>query len=59
MKKTIEMTQVKSTKETHVYANEEPNTPVTSIYIKRSGLPDNAPENITLTIDFVDENNGD
>ena len=59
MKKTIEMIWVKSTKGTHVYANEEPDTPVTSIYIKRSGLPDNAPDNITLTIDFADESKGD
>jgi len=59
MKKTIEMIWVKSTKGTHVYANEEPDTPVSSIYIKRSGLPDEAPDNITLTIDFVDKNNGD
>ena len=59
MKKTIEMIWVKSTKGTHVYANEEADTPVTSIYIKRSGLPDEAPDNITLTIDFVDKDNGD
>ena len=52
MKKTIKMDLSKSTKGTHVYSNDEPDTPVTSIYIKRSGLPSDAPKNITLTIEF-------
>ena len=59
MKKTIEMNWVKSTKGTHVYANEEANTPVTSIYIKRSGLPTHPPKNISITIEFEDVNNSD
>ncbi len=56
MKKTIKMNLSKSTKGTHVYANDEPGTPVSSIYIKRSGLPSEAPAIITLTIDYEDNN---
>ena len=57
MKKTIKMSWTKSTKGTHVYANDEPDAPVSSIYIKRSGLPSEAPANITLTIDYEDDSN--
>ena len=49
----------KSTKGTHVYANSEADSAVSSIYIKRSELPSEPPVNITLTIDFEDENNND
>ena len=59
MKKTIKMNWSKSTKGTHVYANDEPDTPVLSIYIKRSGLPSEAPAKITLTIDYEDNGNTD
>jgi hypothetical protein len=59
MKKTIKMNWSKSTKGTHVYANDEPGTPVSSLYIKRSGLPSEAPAIITLTIDYEDNNNTD
>lgn len=52
MKNTIKMTWVKSTKGTHVYSNDDLDTPVTTIYIKRSGLPSDAPANINLTIDY-------
>jgi len=59
MKKTIIMEFSKSTKGTHVYANDEASSPVSSIYIKRSELPSDPPVNITLTIDFEDESNND
>lgn len=52
MKKIIEMNYTKSTKGTHVYSTDEPDAAVSSIYIKRSGLPTEAPANITLTIDY-------
>ena len=52
MKKTIQMEWSKSTKGTHVYANNESDTPVPTIYIKKSALPPEAPKNITLTIEF-------
>ena len=54
MQKTIKMEWSKSTKGTHVYANNEPNTPVPTIYIKKTGLPAEAPKNITLTIEYAD-----
>jgi len=59
MRKTITMEFSKSTKGTHVYANSEADSPVSSIYIKRSELPSEPPVNITLTIDFKDESNND
>jgi len=49
------MDLTKSTKGTHVYANNEPDSPVASIYIKRSGLPSDAPGSITLTIDYEED----
>ncbi len=51
------MSWTKSTKGTHVYTNDEPDASVSSIYIKRSGLPSEAPANITLTIDYEVDNN--
>ncbi len=59
MKKTIRMEWVKSTKGTHVYANDEPESPVSTIYIKRSGLPPDAPHNISLTIEYEVESTSD
>ena len=55
MKKTIKMEWSKSTKGTHVYANNESDTPVPTIYIKKNALPSEAPKKITLTIEY-DEN---
>ena len=52
MKKTIEMQWSKSTKGTHVYANNESDTPVPTIYIKKSALPAEEPKRITLTIEY-------
>jgi len=57
MKKIIKMDWAKSTKGTHVYANNEPDSPISSIYIKRSGLPSDAPDSITLTIDYEEDSN--
>ena len=59
MKKNILMEFSKSTKGTHVYTNDEGDSPVSSIYIKRSGLPTEPPVKITLTIDFEDEIDSD
>ena len=52
MKKTVTMQWTKSTKGTQVYSCNDINTPVSSIYIKRNALPDKAPANITLTIEY-------
>ena len=53
------MDWVKSTKGAHVYANNEPNAPVSTGYIQRSELPPNAPVNLTLTIEYEEESNHD
>ena len=55
MKKTIKMEWTKSTKGTHVYSNDQPDSPVSTIYIKRSGLPSDAPATITLTLEYQEE----
>lgn len=52
MKKTVTMQWTKSTKGTQVYSCNDIDTPVSSIYIKRNALPDKAPANITLTIEY-------
>jgi hypothetical protein len=52
MKKTVTMEWTKATKGTHVYSCSDTDTPVASIYIKRNALPDKAPNNITLTIEY-------
>lgn len=59
MKNTIIMQFKKSTKGTHVYENSETDSPVSSIYVKRSELPSQPPTDITLTIEYVDESNND
>ena len=59
MKKKIKMNWSKSTKGTHVYANDELDAPISSVYIKRSGLPSEVPATITLTIDYEDDKNPD
>ena len=57
MKKIIKMEWSKSTKGTHVYANNDSDTPVPTIYIKKNGLPQEAPKNITLTIEYDENSN--
>lgn len=47
--KTIVMKLSKSTKGTHVYVDESPNTPVTQIYIKKEGLSNPPPQEIELS----------
>ena len=56
MKNTIKMEWLKSTKGTHVYSNDDPDTPITTVYIKRSGLPADAPDHVNLTIEYETEN---
>ena len=46
------MKLTKSTKGTHVYGNDSEDAPVSTIYIKKSGLPSTPPDSITIDIDF-------
>ena len=55
MKKSVEMTLTKSTKGTHVYGNSSPDAAVSTIYIKKSALPNTAPAKIKLDISFEGE----
>jgi hypothetical protein len=52
MKKIIKMEWSKSTKGTHVYANNDVDSVVPTIYIKKSGLPAEPPKTITLVIEY-------
>lgn len=47
--KTLSMKFSKSTKGTHVYVDETPNTPITQIYIKKEGLSSQPPQEIEVT----------
>lgn len=50
----IEMRQEKVTKNTIRYAALDEESPVPTVYVKKSGLPEPAPENITLVIEVKD-----
>ena len=51
----IEMRLTKSTKNTHVYGDNDPATPVPTLYIKKEALPTPPPGTITVTIKLSDE----
>jgi len=51
MKKQFNMTFNKSTKNTHVYGNGEPDCAIPTLYIKRGALPSTPPEQITVTVE--------
>lgn len=46
---TLTMKLSKSTKGTHVYVDDTPNTPITQIYIQKAGLPNQPPQEIEVT----------
>ena len=46
------MRQEKVTKNTVRYAAVDEESPVPTVYVKKSGLPEPAPQTITLTIEF-------
>ena len=48
----IEMHQEKVTKNTVRYAAVDEESPVPTVYVKKSGLPEPAPKAITLTIEI-------
>lgn len=50
--KTIELKLVKSTKGTHVYGDDSDNAIIPTVYVKKSGLPTNPPETLTLTLEY-------
>lgn len=53
MKTTMQFS--KSTKGTHVYTDTTKDTSVPTLYIKKSGLPENPPETIVVTVEFEGE----
>jgi hypothetical protein len=48
----FELTLKKSTKGTHVYSNDSEDSPVPSLYIKKSALPDKPPVKISISINY-------
>jgi len=55
--KTITMSHNKSTKGTHVYSNDDDDTPISTVYVNRSSLPKTPPPTIKLTVEY-DEKHG-
>ena len=53
--KTVTLNFLRSTKNTHVYTDSDPNTVLPSQYIKKTGLPTPAPLEITVTIEWKEE----
>ena len=51
-KTTIEMNLSKSTKNTHVYADDTLDPPIPTIYIKKTHFPDTPPQQIKITIEY-------
>jgi hypothetical protein len=51
----IEMQQEKVTKNTIRYAAINEESPVPTVYVKKSGLPEPAPQAITLIIEIGDD----
>lgn len=47
---TIKLTYVKETKGTHVYGTDEEGAAITTLYIRKSSLPKDAPQEISVTV---------
>jgi len=54
MKIILEMAFKKSTKNTHVYTADFEGAEITNLYIKRESMPDDAPKQITVTVEMED-----
>jgi len=48
----LDMQLTKNTKGTHVYTNDEEGVAVPTLYIKKSALPKQPPQVVTLTIKY-------
>lgn len=51
----IKMKLVKSTKGTHVYSNDQEDSAISTLYIKKVGLPKEPPESITVSVEWEDK----
>lgn len=51
-KNSVVLYHFKSTINTEVYTTTRKDAPLTSVYIKKSGLPETAPEAITISIEY-------
>jgi hypothetical protein len=52
MSKQIELTLTKQTKRTFVYKPKDENPLITSLYLMKSQMPEEAPKKITVTVEF-------
>lgn len=50
--KVVQLTFVKSTKNTHVYGDQAEDAAIPSVYIKSQSLPSKPPAAITITIEW-------
>ena len=48
----VALKHVRSTPGTRVYTNDEIDTPITSLYIKRDALPKKPPKEITVEVTY-------
>lgn len=51
----VKMSHTRSTKNTHVYHNEESGISIPALYINKKALTDPPPENIIITVEGADE----
>jgi len=49
---TMQLKLVKSTKGTHVYGDDSDDATIPTVYIKKSGLPNNPPKTITMSLEY-------
>ena len=52
MSKQIELTLAKATKHTFVYKPKDKSPLITSLYLMKSQMPEEAPKKITVTVEF-------
>lgn len=46
----VRMTHVKDTKGTYVFASVDPDAPITTLYIRKSGMPDEVPDEVEVIV---------
>ena len=53
--KVLELKLVKSTKGTHVYGDDSEGAIIPTVYVKKTGLPSNPPETMTITLEYAND----
>jgi hypothetical protein len=50
----VEMKFDRSTKGTHVFTAEDDNAPIPTLYVRKSGFENGAPEGVTVTVELAE-----